>query len=162
MPGRRTHRVVGATAGAMAALVRAQNEPSDAQLIEVLGGLVGGCLGAAAPDWLEPATSPRHRAVCHSEAAVVACIQVSRRSLVRWELRWRTQSLRLEQECSSLEPGSWMFIVKGILAFLCRALAGTLAGFAAGYVSHISLDAMTPMGIGLLGCLCRRTALAPI
>src|SRR5690606_28823154 len=62
------HRRVGTAVGAGTALARSLDQDAPAMLAETLGGAVGGWVGGALPDVLEPATSPRHRSVCHSWA----------------------------------------------------------------------------------------------
>src|SRR4051794_40434687 len=68
MPRRAEHLTLGAIAGSGLAFLRANNVglTGNALLIETAGGLLGGLSGGIAPDWLEPATSPRHRDIAHS------------------------------------------------------------------------------------------------
>ncbi|MBI2655503.1 metal-dependent hydrolase [Candidatus Woesearchaeota archaeon] len=70
MPNAKTHFLVGAGVGAIAYCIirKVQNQPIE--LPGLLGmGLAGGVAGLL-PDIIEPATSPNHRGLAHSIAAL--------------------------------------------------------------------------------------------
>lgn len=140
MPDRTTHHVLGVVAGTAAAAFHARTELSDHHLLEVLGGAIGGLVGGQLPDWIEPATSPRHREAAHS--VVLLCVLVATRlasaqSTCREHARAADASA-LQGPGARFQAGVW------------RALAGFLVGVQAGYVSHLVADGVTPAGLPLL------------
>ena len=163
MPGRRTHKLVGGAAGMAFALYRAQNQTPANQIAEAAGGATGGAfVGGPLADILEPALSPWHRGPAHSWAAGAAIVSF-RTTLAAWEAECRRKADQWKALPSQpLEyPGGTVFVpittgpLSQFLRQLCelfwRFLAGFLNGVAAGYVSHLALDAFTPRSIPLLG-----------
>jgi LexA-binding, inner membrane-associated putative hydrolase len=157
MPDRKTHTAIGAGTGAAFAFYRAKDQSPCNLVTEVAGGLVGGYLGGLVPDVLEPAVSSWHRDTAHSLAVGGAIISL-RNHLSGLESGCRENAEKckavrmvdrentfvtapdnpLSQFLSEVEEQLWRF------------LAGFLNGLAAGYVSHLALDAATPRSIPLL------------
>lgn len=150
MPDRETHVAVGMLAGLGAAALAAPrgDVPQLHVVAELVGGLVGGAIGGRMPDLIEPATSPNHRQIAHSVVtggafalARVADLQAACRERAAFNQRVAA-ALGIEadeRKDADLRAVLWLF------------LAGAILGFAAGYASHLVLDAGTPRGLPLLG-----------
>jgi LexA-binding, inner membrane-associated putative hydrolase len=160
MPGKETHKYVGAAAGVALAAFEAHGQPKNYFLIEMLGGALGGMAGGMAPDWLEPAVSSWHRGVCHSASAGVSCIVYVQQFLANLAdaCRKNAAQCRVVPQVEDVHTGQWIPIKRTPLQqawaeigeFIWTLLAGFLNGLTAGYVSHLVLDATTPRGIPLL------------
>lgn len=152
MPDGETHAVLGTLAGGTAGLgtaARHSVERLDAGAALVLGGAVAGQLGGRLPDMLEPADHPKHRGRCHSLAAGrlvlsgVTGAEVLTAPLVRC-----AQARRAEREALPRNhPGRATLWLQEIGLFL---LAGAVAGFLMGYLSHLAADAGSPDGLPLV------------
>lgn len=148
MPNCRTHTVAGAVAGGVWAGVTLGELPTAGFAVVVGGGLAGGAIGGMLPDLLEPAYSPRHRSFAHSWVALAAMTQARVNT-------WQRECHRRAEHYTAMahEPvvtsalRQWYQLV----ALCYRFLAGALAGFKAGYVSHLVLDSITPCGLPLIG-----------
>jgi hypothetical protein len=158
MPGRETHKYVGAAAGLALAAAQAQQESKPHFWIEMMGGAIGGMVGGMAPDWLEPAVCSWHRGVCHSASAGAALIY-AQQTLANWASICRQNAAKCRApQVQNVETGEWLPIKRPpmeqmwaeISEFIWTLLAGFLNGLAAGYVSHLLLDATTPRGIPIL------------
>jgi len=133
MPGRETHTYVGVAAGIGYAAFQAKEQSPANLMVEAAGGALGGWCGGRLPDAFEPGTSSWHRSLAHSGTTGTAIVAM-RGKLTEWEkfcrpwqeLRWKAEEL------------FW------------RLAAGFANGLAAGYVSHLALDAGTPRSIPLL------------
>ncbi len=152
MPDERTHKYVGLGAGAAYACYRAKEQSPPNWLIEVAGGAVGGYLGGLLPDILEPAISSWHRDMAHSVIGGGAIIAL-KDSLTASERACRENA----EKCRviPMEPQRNIFVPVSQqplnpTELFWRFLAGFLNGLAAGYVSHLVLDATTPRSIPLL------------
>lgn len=66
MPSANTHVPIGLMVGASRDTSTPKEAPSLDRLIETLGGLLGGYIGARLPDIIDPPTSPNHRDIAHS------------------------------------------------------------------------------------------------
>ncbi len=148
MPKRVTHEIVGAASGAAFALFRVSDAPTSHALAEVLGGALGGWMGGALPDILEPATTPNHREVAHS---VVAGGALTLARLAEWQATCRSEAKGCDARALTFALGSDARQRAEWDGLGWRFLAGLLAGFVAGYASHLMLDAVTPKGLPLLG-----------
>jgi membrane-bound metal-dependent hydrolase YbcI (DUF457 family) len=147
MAGRRTHVVVGMTAGALTAAYSSQGRTS--QLPETVGGLFGGALGGLAPDHLEPAISSWHRSICHSYALAAVGLARLPQQLSAWQEHSRNQADlhdELGMVCTDDASRLWHLLC----AFLWRLASGAVLGFAVGYASHLVLDCATPRGLPLV------------
>lgn len=164
MANRRTHRRVGRVAGTVYAAHRAKDQKVSHFITESIGGAVGGDIGSTVADWLEPAVSSWHRGTAHSCAAGGVVLSLGD-TLAQSEIFCRAQAERYTAQRSALEmvphptlpntfvpaPGN-MLTNLWLLAceFFWHALAGFTNGLAAGYISHLVLDAGTPRSIPLL------------
>jgi len=158
MPGRTTHQLAGAIAGVGFAALDAKNQPTPHFCIEMIGGGFGGAAAGMLPDWLEPAVCSWHRGVCHSATAGGAVLY-AKATLAQWaqSCRENADQSRVVPQILDVHTGEWLPMPQTPLQkfwaefceFVWRFLAGFLNGLAAGYVSHLLLDASTPRGIPL-------------
>ena len=147
MPGRRTHDIGGAVVGLGVGVVKMDRIPADGRWAYVLGGVAGGVLGARLPDLLEPATSSWHRGTCHSLTALAmlgsACAAppevVVRHCGALFAHAEGARGTRLAPGCDPRTASNHWW-----KEMLCYFLLGAIAGAAAGYLSHLVLDARTP------------------
>ena len=51
----------------------------------------------------------------------------------------------------ALAEGSLAWLVQRVLVLFWHVLAGLLGGLRAGYLSHLALDAVTPMSLPFIG-----------
>lgn len=145
----RTHRAIGTLAGGGFALAKAQQQRPEHLLLEVLGGLVVGNLGARLPDVFDPPTHPGHRSLAHGIAPVAAVGRAAVRGLDGAQVRLRAEAdRRAALPASATTPLQSLW--QAVLEILCRLGAGALAGLLGGYGSHVALDAFTPAGLPLL------------
>jgi hypothetical protein len=148
MPDGRTHKLVGAGSGAVYAGYRAKDESDSHWWIEVAGGAFGGYLGGMCPDVLEPAISSWHRGTAHS-CATGGGILALKSGLNAFAEACRQNA----EKCRPIDmikegnifipaiPDSATLLLLSVFELLWRFLAGLVNGFAAGYVSHLALDA---------------------
>lgn len=144
----RFHRKVGTAVGAGAAAYCAREQSTGHALIEIVGGAIGGNLGARMPDVIDPPTSPRHRSIGHGVVPVGAAGSAALSSLANMQAELRAEADRhaeLFRATTSAAEQLWHFL----LELLCRLGAGALPGFVAGYASHVALDFSTPAGLPL-------------
>lgn len=142
MPDDRTHRAIGTLAGG------GQRRPEHL-LLEVLGGLVAGNLGAWLPDVFDQPLQPGHRSVGHGIVPVATAATTAVRALDSWQSRLRTEAdRRAALRTSAATPLQRLW--RAVLELLCWLGAGALAGLLGGYGSHVALDAFTPAGLPLL------------
>lgn len=144
----RTHRAIGTLAGGGYALAKAQHQRREYLLLEVLGGLVAGNLGARLPDVFDPPTHPGHRSLAHGIVPVASVGTAAVRRLDRVQSRLRAEADRRAALRASATT-SLQHLWQALLEILCRLGAGALAGLLGGYGSHIALDAFTPAGLPL-------------
>lgn len=117
------------------------------------------------PDVLEPALSSWHRNVAHSCTAGAAIVY-SKDALLQFEKFCREQAdlCALQHKTLQMRPDPWqpnvfvpapadpfMLLSLKIAEMFWRFLAGFANGLAAGYISHLALDAVTPRSIPLFG-----------
>lgn len=148
MPNRGTHVAAGAIVGGATALVLANERPPTAAWPELAGGLLGGALGGILPDVLEPATSPNHRKLAHS---VVVAGSLALAEVTEWQAACRARSAARSEAAALLPLGSRERSEAELAVLWWSFLAGLIAGFFAGYASHLALDALTPRSLPLLG-----------
>jgi len=146
MPNRETHRPVGMALGGAYAAWCAQTEPGDRIAFEALGGVAGGWLGAALPDWIDPPVCPDHRHFGHGAANVIGAVWVSADAMLDIQQRLRRRADRLARQRPFLESDLARFL-NWLEECMLRFLAGLLNGLVAGYLSHLFLDALTARGI---------------
>lgn len=150
MPNRDVHTKVGVVAGGSYALYMSYGQPTWHMVAETAGGVLGGFAGGVVPDLIDTPSSPQHRAEAHSVAiSGIAGGFVSER-LPDWQASLRKQANRYAamkaQSASPLDQ-----FIFWLMEWGCRLLAGALAGFLAGYASHLVLDSLTPQSLPLFG-----------
>lgn len=136
----------GALAGGGAAAWTARKQTLAIQLVETLGGVVGGVVGARMPDVIDPPTCWNHRSVGHGIAPIGAAATTLSKMLTGWQekLRARANAEHHQYEAAKL------FLAKArhlVISLLCRLASGALVGFVAGYLSHLAMDFTTPAGL---------------
>lgn len=146
MPRRREHTVVGVAVGVIAAAIQAGHEPGASIMAELIGGAFGGWLGGIAPDVLEPAKSPNHRSTAHSGVALGA-LALAR--IAEWQAHCRESAAMHAARAVGLPVGCDERSRAELAALVWRLAAAALVGFAAGYASHLLLDAGTARGLPL-------------
>jgi membrane-bound metal-dependent hydrolase YbcI (DUF457 family) len=149
MARRRTHLVVGVAAGAAGAAYRSRRGTTRVRVAETLGGGIGGAVGGLLPDYLEPAVNSWHRSVCHSYATVCVGAAKVPNVLSQWEAYCRRQAEihdQLAASCKNDCQHAWHVLC----ALLWRMASRFVVGVAAGYLSHLALDQLTPRGLPLL------------
>ena len=165
MANRRTHRKAGRVAGGVYALHRAKDEGVVECAAETVGGVLGGDVGAVLADVIEPGLSSWHRGPAHSCAAGVGILSLGD-TLNKIEEFCRQKAEQNAAERRTLQavpdksdPNALIPVVPNsslvqlfllVVEFFWRALAGFANGVAAGYISHLVLDAGTPRSIPLL------------
>lgn len=150
MPNLNCHRQIGRCAGAVAAIVCAQDQDPLGLLLEAIGGVLGGDLGGRLPDGFDPPIHSYHRSLGHGVAPSLA---VGRALVIRvpaWQEALRDHARRYEHQwqfgASEKERNSALLRMT-----LCRLLAGAIPGLIAGYASHLVLDLGTPRSLPLIG-----------
>lgn len=148
MANGRVHRLAGALSGAGSAALRAKDLPGQNQLVEAIGGAIGGYWGGQLPDLLEPATSSWHRDFAHSVS--VGGLAVKATNMVA---EWESDCRRRSKHFGSLRQAT--HDQRLVLWYRCLELfwllvAGVVIGFLTGYISHLVLDALTPRGLPLV------------
>jgi hypothetical protein len=163
MPDSRTHTCVGITAGLGFAAYKAKEQTGLDFFVEIVGGAIGGWPGAKLPDVFEPAISSWHRSTAHSMAAGGAIVsQTARLDTFTAFCREQAESCKANPRRILMVPVDGRAILlelsEGVGNFLSkveelfwRFLAGFANGLAAGYISHLALDAsIGKRGIPLL------------
>jgi hypothetical protein len=146
MANRRTHRTVGAVAGAFLAFVLSKGQPVWHRIVELIGGTTAGLFSALLPDIFEPADSPNHRSLIHGVLPnTVLLVYCARRlRLCQVSLRSRADDhANLAKQAQTAGSRLWHWSVE----FFCRFFAGAAAGALIGYGSHLALDAFTPRSL---------------
>jgi hypothetical protein len=149
MASRRVHVALGVPSGIGAAAYAARQQTGNRLIIESVGGGVGGYVGALLPDILEPAVSSWHRSTCHSWAVVGIAVQTVPDEIRRWQEYCRAQAAHHERQRDTSQDSvarTW----HGACAMFWLLAAGFAAGLAAGYASHLVLDATTARGLPLI------------
>jgi hypothetical protein len=151
---RAEHELLGMVVGGAVAALASMGEDGVDRASEFVGGVIAGLLAARAPDALEPATSPSHRALAHSvpaafwstKSAVDICRSGSQLVGMLREAA-NTAKRRAASSETLLDAGFW-----GALWAALRFLAGAVPGAIAGYSSHLLADQMSgKKGLPLIG-----------
>lgn len=149
MPNRSVHQAVGAVSGGGLALIKSTGQPIGHQITEAIGGTLAGYGFGRLPDILEPADSPNHRSFGHSATAEIILSAVGVNALDAWQSFLRTHADRhatLAKQAQTTILELW----HSFLEFLCRLLAGAVAGAFGGYGSHLALDAFTAQSLPIV------------
>jgi hypothetical protein len=151
MANGKTHRRIGKASGALTAIARTQttDTPLDV-LLHAVGGYCGGAVGAAMPDVIEPAVHSHHRNVAHSYTTGGAVVATTAKYLEVWEAYCRSKATAAALRRTQTGRSELQTLGSVLEELLWKLLYGFGPGVAAGYVSHLALDAGTPRGIPLL------------
>lgn len=150
MSDAKTHKKVAMASGGVAAFV-VSNEKEPWKLVaETLGGVLGGFVGGKLPDIIEPAVHSWHRNVAHSVTVGTAVVRAAAKGVQAWHESCRAKADEWAQRRRdpNLAPADRALALLAELAW--RVAAGIPIGAAAGYASHLLLDAGTPRGIPLI------------
>lgn len=152
MPRRKTHDPAGVISGGALAAFRARNQSPAAVILETVGGALGGLAGSRVPDGLEPSSlGGCHRDFCHSWSVMIAGVRFADAAITGWERFCRQQAelaSNHRKNAVGLSDLERFFLLLQEMAW--RIAAGILAGFIAGYGSHLILDAGTPKSLPLI------------
>jgi len=149
MPNRRVHLAVATPVGVGYAAYKSLNQSGLSFLVESTGGAIGGALGGILPDIIDPPFSSWHRSRAHGLAPVSGAAAVWASQLDSWQTALRQQAE--SHHLSAAHSDNWILAVGHSAAeLLFRLLAGFVAGFGAGYLSHVILDFGTPRCIPLI------------
>lgn len=149
MPNRPLHLATSGPAGAAFAYYKASNDREIQLAMETIGGALGGLLGGILPDILDPPLHPGHRAFAHGLLPVGVGTAAWAHALDSWQKNLRDQAneyTRLQFQAAEPLLKAWY----AASAMALRVLSGMLAGFVAGYLTHIALDFTTPRCLPLI------------
>jgi hypothetical protein len=149
MPSRSTHVGVAVPLGAGFALHKTRNKNGLEIILEGVGGALGGMAGGVLPDILEPPDSSWHRSTAHAALPVAMAAAFWSENLDTWQTNLRLladQHRGARSQTTDVLAACWHAFVEWML----RLLAGSLAGFGAGYLSHVALDLRTPRCVPLV------------
>jgi hypothetical protein len=143
MPNRGEHLAVSVPVGMAFSIHKASGYSSLQVLIEGFGGALGGALGGLCPDLLDPPTSPNHRGIAHGMLPVsgIGAAAVEHLNAAQRSLRSQAEQYRLARLSA---PPAVSAIWYAACEWACYVLSGIVAGFLAGYCSHLLLDFGTP------------------
>jgi membrane-bound metal-dependent hydrolase YbcI (DUF457 family) len=146
----RVHRVVGAVAGVGTVFACRSQEQKPLRVAEFFGAIGGGVAGGMLPDILEPAVSSYHRRFAHSVAAAGGLVHAAR----HWvpSLRARLDAAADDYYARAANSQNWLeALIFRVIGFLVDVANGFVTAIAAGYASHVVLDAFTPRSIPIVG-----------
>ncbi len=145
MANRDVHMVAGAVAGGAAAAYLARDQQFGYYLLELAGGAAAGIVGAQLPDIFDPPTHPGHRSLGHGLVPAGAALTAvgARLDRAQRQLRQTAERHRAARESATALERLWHWLME----ILSRFAAGAVAGLAAGYASHLALDAFTPRSL---------------
>jgi len=142
----RIHQAVAVPAGIGISLSQTPGQPLFGRMVEAAGAGCGASFGARLPDWWDPPNGPDHRSWAHSLSLAVAGTAVAGASLSDIQQYLRTQAASHAQTAQwATDPliRSWHTFCEWFYLFI----SGCLVGLAAGYGSHLVLDAFTPRSL---------------
>jgi membrane-bound metal-dependent hydrolase YbcI (DUF457 family) len=149
MPNRNVHVPVGMASGLAYSLYLTQDQKGNDQLLEVLGGVVGGYFGGRLPDVLEPANSSMHRAFAHSTTTGVSLVFGTHAVAQEWAQFFREKAAHLQHRRRTTPMSEGDLTLNLFFELILRVSAGILPGLIAGYASHLALDACTSRSLPL-------------
>jgi hypothetical protein len=150
MPNKPIHLATSGSAGLVFAYMNAPAEGTGFdRFLETTGGSLGGALGGLLPDVFDPPCHPHHRSLAHGVLPVVAGAGVWVGGLAGWQVSLRNQADAFAlKRLNSVDP--LMAALYGFVEMALRVLCGAVAGFGAGYLTHVALDFTTPCGLPLI------------
>lgn len=155
MPNAPTHAIAAVVSGGALAIYRARDQIPSHRALEGLGGALGGLVGGRAPDssFVDPASlGPNHRRFGHSWTVLVGGVYLADAVITAWERFCRDQADAAAHRLATDSALSSIGRVALIFAeCMWRLAAGAMAGFIAGYTSHLVLDAFTARSLPVLG-----------
>lgn len=136
MPNRTIHSIAGAVAGGIGAILITIERDNPAWDQRAFAGALGGFIGSGIADYVDPPTSYRHRSIGHSLVlcAVGSAVLFAAASRLESSSNPRRISEEPEEPVSNSNQAVWASILRGL---------------AIGHISHLALDAGSPMGISL-------------
>lgn len=147
----KTHRKIGTAAGALVGITAASDADDIWQkFLALIGGAIGGNLGARMPDWIEPAVHSHHRNIAHSVTAGTSIVAYAAKKTRAWERQCRERAAYFAERLENPHLDFFDRIKYGLAELFWRIAVGFARGLGAGYLSHLALDARTPRGIPLL------------
>lgn len=149
MPNRSAHVLVAVPLGAGFAMYKASSQNGLGLFLEGVGGAFGGMAGGVLPDLFDPPNSSWHRSTAHSVLPVGIAAAYWGTNLYDWQTKLRLladQHQVARNQTTDALAACWHAIVE----WAARLLAGSLAGFGAGYLSHVALDLQTPRCVPLV------------
>jgi len=142
MPNRSTHVWTAAPLGFSLATGKAFDQNEINRCLEGIGGLVGGVSGGLLPDILDPPDSPWHRSTAHGMLPVGTAAVFWGTNLDSWQMKLRQLADyhhgELLRAADVVAAG-----LHALIEWALRLLAGFVAGFGVGYLSHVVLDFRT-------------------
>lgn len=146
----KTHQKIAMASGGVAALLMSNEKEPWKLIAETLGGVIGGLVGGKLPDIIEPAVHSWHRNVAHSFSTGAVVVGAAAKGVQSWHAscRAKAEAWAQRRRDPNLTPTDRALALVAELAW--RIAAGLPIGAAAGYVSHLALDAGTPRGIPLI------------
>ena len=146
MPDKQKHQIAGACYGSAFAGIWSIRETGSIDPTIIAGGLLGGILGAAIPDSLDPPDSPRHRGFGHSLLAAGAICGICADTISNLTTFAEEEQRRFD---ACIELGYQYPLLNGIRLQAALLLIGVVVGLPAGVISHLILDNRSPDGIRL-------------
>jgi hypothetical protein len=149
MPNRSVHIAVSTPAGAFYATHKSLSQRDLSRFVEGCGGLIGVFVGGLGPDLTDPPTWLGHHSVGPGlcPVAMGALAWQHRLDSVQADLHRVADGHRWQAaQCEDPMLAVW----HSLMETACRLLAGFLAGFFMGYLSHVALDFATPRCLPLV------------
>jgi hypothetical protein len=118
--------------------------------LELLGGAFGGGVGGILPDRVDAPVHPRHRSMANAIIPVAAAAAFWANGLDTWQSHLCLLADRhawVQAVSSDPLVRAWHAFLESVL----RVLAGFIAGFGAGYLTHLAFDFGTPRCLPLIG-----------
>lgn len=98
MPNANVHVPVGMMVGGASAYVMSPKDaPLVERLIETLGGVLAGSIGARIPDWIDPPADPNHRCIAHSVMTAVGLGAIGVTKAREWQVYFRDEATAFRQ-----------------------------------------------------------------
>ena len=149
MPNRPIHLAAAIPAGTIMAAHKARSFNGLQYLSEVAGGALGGTIGGLGPNWVDPPTSPGDRGIGHSAAVSCVLTGPAYQRIDTWQAWLRHEAAKLQRlQNVTIDPLVRAFY--GMCYAVICVLSGAIAGFVAGWGSHLVLDFGTARSLSLI------------